>query len=84
MLRWRLDYGQLELFSSRGPTDDGRSKPDLVAASSVSTSSYGRAAFEGTSAAAPHVSGVAALILERRPRARVETVREIMVELYVV
>ncbi len=53
----------MQPFSSRGPTDDGRIKPDLMAPDGVSTSSYGPLAFYGTSAAAPHVAGVAALLL---------------------
>ena len=48
-------------YSSRGPTNDDRLKPDLVAPTGVSTATYGTAAFEGSSAAAPHVSGLAAL-----------------------
>jgi subtilisin family serine protease len=58
----------LEPFSSRGPTVDGRLKPDLVAPDGVSTSVYGEAStagFFGTSAAAPHAAGVAALVLDR-------------------
>lgn len=57
----------LEPFSSRGPTKDGRIKPDLVAPDGVSTASYGAQAFSGTSASAPHVAGAAALVKERLP-----------------
>ncbi len=52
-----------EPYSSRGPTDDGRVKPDLMATDGVSTSSYGNLAFFGTSAAAPHVAGIASILL---------------------
>lgn len=48
-------------FSSRGPTNDGRTKPDLVAPSGVTTATYGPRGFSGSSAAAPHVTGLAAL-----------------------
>ena len=34
--------GLVEVYSSRGPTTDGRIKPDLVAPTGVSTVSYGR------------------------------------------
>jgi hypothetical protein len=49
-------------YSSRGPTNDNRIKPDLVAASGVSNFTFG--AFHGTSASAPTVAGVAALVLD--------------------
>lgn len=50
---------RLEDFSSQGPTNDGRVKPDLTAPDGVATS-FG--IFGGTSAAAPHVAGAAALV----------------------
>ena len=63
---WNWARGPIAPYSSRGPTFDGRIKPDLVAPSSVVTASYSRS-FSGTSAAAPHVSGVAALLLSANP-----------------
>ena len=56
------DLGIVANYSSRGPTADGRIKPDLVAPSGVTTVSYGADRFGGTSAAAPHVAGAAALL----------------------
>ena len=60
------DTRTLEGFSSRGPTADGRVKPDVAGPDRVSTVSYGDV-FQGTSAATPHVSGAAALILAANP-----------------
>jgi uncharacterized repeat protein (TIGR01451 family) len=63
----------LATYSSQGPTIDGRTKPDLVAPDSVSSGTYGpsgscqTSGFAGTSAASPHVAGVAALILDDYP-----------------
>jgi len=59
-----VDSLRLEPYSSQGPTDDDRAKPEVSApANTMSVAYAGR--FAGTSAACPHVSGFAALLKER-------------------
>ena len=70
---YRWEEGEVEGFSARGPTSDGRLKPDLVAPDGVR-------GFFGTSAAAPHVAGAAALIWSQHPDWPLERVRGALVE----
>lgn len=62
-------YG-VSYFSSRGPTGDGRLKPDLVAPGERIVSALPReetGQLDGTSQAAPHVSAAAAMLMARYP-----------------
>ncbi|MHB1317383.1 MAG: S8 family peptidase [Anaerolineae bacterium] len=70
-VNWTAPYTRF-LDSSEGPTkgpggiaQGGRALPGLTAYADVSTASEG--IFSGTSAAAPHVTGAAALVLSRFP-----------------
>ena len=61
----------IETYSSRGPTPDGRVKPDIVGAdcgeTALSPLNSRNRGFCGTSQAAPHVAGMAALVKQRFP-----------------
>ncbi|MET0982965.1 MAG: S8 family serine peptidase, partial [Telluria sp.] len=64
--------GELTGSSSRGPTGDGRMKPNLVATGNLVTSvragtTNGYIDNSGCSMATPHVSGIAASLLEHYP-----------------
>ena len=52
-------------FSSRGPTQDGRTKPELL--SPTGAVNGAGETFSGTSAAAPHAAGMLALLSEAFP-----------------
>lgn len=66
--------GEVSEFSSRGPTADGRTKPDLVAPGEQITSLWKNSGnspqfntLSGTSMATPHVAGAAAILLAEKP-----------------
>ena len=73
---------RLEAFSSQGPTDDGRLKPEVSGPDNTRSAAYARQGgrFPGTSAACPHVSGFAALIKQMRPESRGAQLRQIILK----
>lgn len=56
------DDHTIAYYSSEGPTNDGRVKPDFTARSGVHTSVPGLTSFHGTSASSPAAAGLAALV----------------------
>ncbi len=84
------DNDHIARFSSRGPTADGRVKPDIVypgvgivAARAAGTTlgtviEEGYVSSDGTSMATPHAAGVAALMLQANPDLTAEQVKNQM------
>ena len=68
-------------FSSRGPTADGRIKPDVMGpgvgiASAVAGTSSGYGSWNGTSMSAPFVTGVALLMRDANPALTPDQVKD--------
>jgi len=92
---WTL--GSESYFSSRGPTRDGRPKPDCLAAGSMILSSkpsqttfppdelwllttgQEHYATQGTSMAAPHITGLVALMLDLKPTLTFEQIKNCII-----
>jgi hypothetical protein len=69
--------GKLETYSSQGPTDDDRIKPDIAGPDNDVSVAYAKR-FQGTSAACPHVAGMAALLKQMNPKADVASLRKVV------
>ncbi len=77
--------GSVASFSSRGPSADGRIKPEVMArgvstaaATTASDDSYGSA--NGTSLSTPLVAGAACLLIEARPNFPLNLIRTALME----
>lgn len=71
-------------YSSEGPTNDGRMKPELSAPSCFSSFTKAPSCFNGTSAATPIVAGAAALVLGSGVRSTPQGVRDYLMNYSVV
>lgn len=67
-------------YSSQGPTNDGRLKPDISAPAGVRTVSYAPEAFHGTSASTPHVAGAAALVWAENPSFTADQIKQYLID----
>ncbi len=67
--------GPIESFSSRGPTTDGRLKPETCGPDGLTTFTYGLRGAYGTSFAAPTVAGAAALVIDENGSLTVDGVK---------
>jgi subtilisin family serine protease len=103
--RWRADdgderdtravSGRTSFFSSRGPTRDGRSKPEISAPGQLVTAALAKNSeetqrtdralvndrlltIEGTSMACPAITGIVALLLQKKPTLTVSEVRDVL------
>ena len=73
------DEHNREIYSSRGPTGDGRLKPDVMAPgggvmSAQKGSGDGYVSYSGTSMSAPHIAGLAALMVQANPQMRPDSI----------
>ncbi len=86
------DDDAIASFSSRGPTSDGRVKPDVcfpgvrITAARASGTSMGRVEDDfyttasGTSMATPHASGSCALLLQAHPKATPKQIKDALMQ----
>jgi subtilisin family serine protease len=77
---YNMTTDMLAGYSSTGPTDDGRVKPDLIAPAGSYSKAYG-APFHGTSASCPYVAGFAAAIASTSAELRGTKLRSAMLEM---
>ena len=75
------DNDNVPSWSSRGPTDDGRVKPDILAPGVSIVSTWKDNSFKslsGTSMSTPFVAGIAALLLEKKPSLTPSQIKDVL------
>jgi len=77
---WDASTNVIANYSSQGPTDDNRLKPEIAAPAGLQSAAYGGGLFHGTSAACPHVSGFAALIKAAKPQLSGKALRSVVIQ----
>jgi subtilisin family serine protease len=74
---FQISDGAIAPISSIGKTRDERNKPELAAPTNVTTTD---GALSGTSASAPHVAGVGALLLQAEPTLSVSRYKQLLLD----
>jgi len=74
---FQISDGAISPVSSIGKTRDERNKPELTAPTNVNTTA---GTLGGTSASAPHVAGVAALLLQAEPNLSVSRYKQLLLD----
>jgi subtilisin family serine protease len=75
--------GQISVFSSAGPTRDGRLKPELSAPGELIVAPQPNSQYQakqGTSMSSPHVAGLVALMLQRNRSLTQPQVRDVLTQ----
>lgn len=79
--RWQDTNPPIRSYSSQGPTNDGRQKPELVGPDGTRSLTYSTAT--GTSFSAPTTAGAAALLLQETPGLSAATLSNLLLALAV-
>lgn len=76
-VNWKTN--ELTVYSSQGPTTDGRLKPDLTGPSETYSPAY-QEDFTGTSNSSPQVAGAATLIRQAYPNLTAYEIKEYLIQ----